>query len=399
MKPSLTILEGDVLDRLADIPDQTVQTCVSSPPYWALRDYKIAPTSWPEVTFVPVAGLPPVTIPAMKCCLGHEKDPWAFVAHLVHVYRLLWPVMKDDATIWVNLGDSYSATGSGAYGKEKEYGAMDGRKSRRPSAGLKNKDLCGIPWRVAQALQADGWYLRCDVIWHKPNPMPESCRDRPTKAHEYMFFMSKKAKYFYDQKAILEPASWNTHARRSRAEMWHKSNPDRERNGIRPAKIKMPDGWMTGKGSHHGSIHPEGRQRGKTRKLGTREDGVKNNPSYEEAMCDLVDNRNKRSVWSVPSAPFKEAHFATFPPDLIRPCIMAGSRPGDIVLDHFGGSGTVGMVSLELGRSTIIIEGKHEYVEMIRRRCEPSELERNRLIYEAQKLPPLPLFETLEAVK
>jgi DNA modification methylase len=403
MSPSLTILEGDVLDRLADLPSESVQTCVSSPPYWALRDYNIAQTAWPQITFVPIAGLPPMTIAPQKACLGLEKDPWAFVGHMVHVYRLIHRVLKDDGTIWVNLGDSYSSS-AGGYNAEGSMGASCNKriskktmravlkdKSRMPPPGLKPKDLCGIPWRVAYALQADGWHLRCDIIWHKPNPMPESCSDRPTKAHEYLFFLSKQGRYYYDQKAICEAASLNTHARRSLAAMEFPGRQLRDEN--RRHTIKMPDGWDSGAGSH-GSIHRNGREKGKTswkgsefskgktavhqlgrsqssesRKMGKHADGVKNNPSYEEAMSNLVDTRNKRSVWIVPSYPFKEAHFATFPPDLIKPCILAGSRAGDTVLDPFGGSGTTGMVAIELGRNATLIELNPEYVAMARRRC------------------------------
>jgi DNA modification methylase len=303
-------------------------------------------------------------------------------------------VLKSNGTCWVNLGDSYV---SDAKNRSVEQATARGRllgsyksqiatliQPKKAGKGLKSKDLVGIPWMVAFALRADGWYLRSDIIWHKPNPMPESVSDRPTKSHEYLFLLSKRDRYFYDAEAIKETVSGTANARRS---------------------YKTPDGWDTSSGEGgHGDFHRNGREKGHTdyiatprsfngsvpgRKDGPGQDrrskndrqpgvcpksaaagsGIKANESFHAAVCDLVDNRNKRSVWTVPTSPFPEAHFATYPPDLIKPCILAGSKPGDVILDPFGGSGTTGMVALELARKAILIELNPEYVKLIERRC------------------------------
>jgi DNA modification methylase len=449
MLPSVTILEGDVLHRLADLTDESVQCCVTSPPYWGLRDYGLPASVWGgskdcdhdfEMESISTevgkgnwsqgtngrgetqpGGVDAAREPirsessrgfcskcgAWKGCLGLEPTPELFVLNMASVFEEVRRVLKPDGTAWVNMGDSYAAGSknrseqqatarsnlTGGYGNQ----LATLKQQNKIVGGLKPKDLCGMPWRLAFALQAAGWYLRCDIIWHKPNPMPESVNDRPTKAHEYIFLLSKSSRYYYDIEAIREEASWNTHARRSRATMGHKSNPDSKKNGIRPYKV--PDGWDTTKGEGgHGTIHREGRAKGPAsyngsdfrkgkkaqvhenvgqadrkdhRKLATQGPGnrVKNNDSFEEAMSGMVDTRNKRSVWSIPSQPFKEAHFATFPPDLIKPCILAGSKGGDMVLDPFGGSGTTGMVAIELGRNATLIELNPEYAAMARRRC------------------------------
>lgn len=362
----LTILEGHCLERLRELPDHSVHCIVTSPPYWALRDYQTDPVPWPEVTFHPMAGLPALTIPAGAANLGLEPDPWAFVGHLVAVFRECRRVLRPDGTCWVNLGDSYAASGKGGdTGKSGLQGSTESqdasksvrmrtaapqsglkelsdlyspRKNARahhkhqdnlpgvkspPIAGLKPKDLCGMPWRVAFALQADGWYLRQDIIWHKPNPMPESIDDRCTKSHEYFFLLANSRTYHYDAEAIKEASSPGTNQRQS---------------------IKMPDGWDTGSGGH-GSIHRKGREKGRTaksyrpagwapsddgsktgryeRKLAGAGEG-KNNASFDEAMAVMPSHRNKRSVWTITTQGYKDAHFATFPEALIKPPILAG---------------------------------------------------------------------------
>lgn len=290
---------------------------------------------------------------------------------MVSVFREVRRVLRDDGTIWVNMGDSY-ATDAGGYNVNGSPGSSSNKrislktrsaimKTRRQlSTGLKPKDLIGMPWRLAFALQADGWFLRCDIIWHKPNPMPESVSDRPTKSHEYLFLLSKSERYFYDAEAIKEPVSGTANPRRA---------------------MKTPDGWGTSKGmGGHGSFHRLGREDGETgyahkRKPGVNPksapagSGVKANESFAAAVVDLVENRNKRSVWTVPTFAYPEAHFATYPPALIKPCILAGTRPGDIVLDPFGGSGTTGEVAIELGRSAVLLELNPEYAELARARC------------------------------
>lgn len=296
-----------------------VQCIVTSPPYWGMRDYGVSGQ------------------------FGLERTWIRHVARMRGVFRLCRELLADDGVLWLNYGDSYCSAPGGMQGKN---GQRAGRRftarittDKRGQRGLKSKDLVGMPWRIAFALQDDGWYLRSDVIWHKPNPMPESVSDRPTKAHEYVFLMSKSERYFYDAGAIAEPVTGNAHARG---------------DGVNK-KIKMPDGWDTGKGGH-GSFHRNGREKGATR--------PRQNKSFSSAVAGLVDKRNVRTVWTIPTAPFGAAHFATFPPDLVRRCILASTRPGDIVFDPFMGSGTVAQVADELGRRWIGCELNPNYAAM-----------------------------------
>lgn len=323
MSCNLSILTGDCREVLKTMQDESVHCCVTSPPYWGLRDYGVDGQ------------------------LGLEKTPEEYVAQMVAVFREVRRLLRNDGTLWLNIGDSYvSGGGSGHQGKTgdradrthtQEFlgvnrawrngsgradGVVDERGQRNRNgntvANLKPKDLCGIPWRLAFALQSDGWYLRQDIIWHKPNPMPESVTDRCTKAHEYLFLLSKSARYHYDAEAIRE-------------------------NGVVPA------GTLAAKGSVERASTP----------------GVNSRPpEYKE----YDGFRNKRSVWTVATAPYAEAHFATFPPALIKPCILAGCPAGGTVLDPFGGSGTTGQVALELGRSAILIELNPEYVKLANHR-------------------------------
>lgn len=352
----LQILQGDVRELLPTLPSDSVQCIVTSPPYWGLRDYGV------------------------EGQIGLEPDYRDYIATLVTVFRELRRILKPVGTCWMNLGDSYSSGGRGSYDTDAKLPARSHHTRPEPH-GLKPKDLVGIPWRVALALQDDGWYLRQDIIWHKPNPMPESVTDRCTKAHEYLFLLTKSERYFYNAEAIKEPVSGTANARRS---------------------MKTPDGWDTSKGGGgHGSFHKNGREKGQkpswngsqfhtgkpgtaqsigrsspkrapgvTPKAETATEGVKNNASFAAAVVDLVDERNKRSVWTVPTAPFAEAHFATYPPALITPCILAGSRPGDTVMDPFGGSGTTAQVALELGRHALILELNPDYLPMIQSRTQ-----------------------------
>jgi DNA modification methylase len=258
-----TIYEGDCIETMKQWDAGCVQTCITSPPYYGLRDY------------------------GHEGQIGLEETPEAFVAKMVEVFREVQRVLRDEVTLWLNLGDSYAGSG----GAGNQFGQLDKglakyKQSGKPKEiGLKPKDLIGIPWMVAFALRADGWYLRQDIIWNKPNPMPESVRDRCTKAHEYMFLLSKSEKYFFDNEAMKEPAV----------------------------------------------------------------DG---------------ETRNRRSVWTVATRPYKGAHFATFPPALIEPCILAGSRPNDIVLDPFMGSGTTAVVAVKHGRRYIGCELNEEYGDL-----------------------------------
>lgn len=317
------ILAGDCLDQLRTLPDESVQCCVTSPPYWGLRDY------------------------GHEGQIGLEKTPAEYVAKMVSVFREVLRLLRNDGTLWLNLGDSY-ATGAGAVGdcpgggkqgeawkghrgsrggsaKQPHTGAAIGpmvQPNRMPIAGLKPKDLVGVPWMVAFALRADGWYLRSDIIWAKPNPMPESVTDRPTKAHEYMFLLAKSQRYYYDADAIAERKAFST-----------VSDDRTNANGHR--RFRDYPGAQTNGGTNLGGAEGD---------------------------------RNKRTVWTVATAPYPEAHFATYPPDLIKPCILAGSKPGDTILDPFGGSGTTGMVALELGRKAILIELNPAYIPLIEQR-------------------------------
>jgi len=299
----LQILVGDCRETLKQLPEQSVQTCITSPPYFGLRDY------------------------GHDGQIGLEQTPQEFVDELVSVFREVKRVLREDGTLWLNLGDSYSnfkdqsiryQTLAGKSRDEPHSGKAANRNGKVLSkCGLKNKDLIGIPWMVAFALRADGWYLRQDIIWHKPNPMPESVTDRCTKSHEYIFLMSKSPKYYFDHDAI---------------------------------KIPSKQDWGT-RDRTNGKYHNEG--------TGLQpHSGLEN--SYESA--------NKRSVWSVNTKPFKGAHFAAFPEELITPCIQSGSKAGDIVLDPFGGSGTTGKVALDYGRKAILCELNPEYVKIINER-------------------------------
>jgi len=271
------------------------QTCVTSPPYFGLRDYKVDGQ------------------------IGLEQTPEEYIAAMVDVFRCVKDVLADDGTLWLNIGDSYAGAGysnhKGTGGTQRE----DGGKQRHLSGtGFKNKDLIGIPWMLAFALRADGWYLRQDIIWHKPNPMPESVRDRCTKAHEYIFLLSRSERYFYDHEASKEPAVSEKPAGNKRH--------------------KYADAYAASESEEH---------RTKAGLL---------------ALTGVEwEKRNRRSVWTVATRPYKGAHFATFPPALIEPCILAGSRPGDIVLDPFMGSGTTAAVALQHGRQYIGCELNPEY--------------------------------------
>lgn len=311
------LLIGDAATRLKEIPTGSVHCCVTSPPYWGLRDYGV------------------------KGQLGLEKTPEEFLEKMVDVFRGVHRTLRSDGTLWLNMGDSYvSSGGTGAQGK---HGVRAKRSHTQRSLlgntalnGLKSKDMVGMPWLLAFALRADGWYLRQEIIWHKPNPMPESITDRCTKAHEHIFLLSKSQKYFFDAEAIKEKCSPNTHARMARASAEdaesHRAHGGDARGGrsmgprlagVNPKAGKFPSGPARGAGAHDPREHSK--PDGSHPKVKPRQ-----NESFSAAVVDLVDYRNKRSVWTVGSQPFSEAHFATFPPALIEPCILAGSPPGGV---------------------------------------------------------------------
>jgi DNA modification methylase len=301
---ALLVLVGDCREQMAAMDGQSVQAIVTSPPYWGLRDY----------------GNPGQ--------LGQEPTPDAYVAAMVEVFREAKRVLRDDGTLWLNLGDTYSAQrwtgkGEGQPINKKKDGHRDLNLVRE--SGLPDKNLVGIPWKVAFALQADGWILRSEIIWHKPGVMPEPVTDRPTRAHEQIFLFAKQQKYHYDHEAIKEPA--------------------------------VTGAWD--------ALPPIG---------GKKLLGENGNPKHSGNQPASDGMRNKRDVWTISIKPYAGAHFATFPPDLIEPCILAGAPVGGVVLDPFGGSGTTGMVANRLSRKAVLIELNPEYAEQIKKRCRQAAL-------------------------
>lgn len=303
---TIDLRHGDCRTLLREMPDKSVHCVVTSPPYFGLRDYGVDGQ------------------------IGLEQTPDEYVAEMVGVFREVHRVLRDDGTLWLNLGDSYTGSGKGGnpcnshHVKQKSNaGSLSVRNVRREGVGLKHKDLIGIPWRVAFALQADGWYLRQDIVWHKPNPMPESVKDRCTKAHEYIFMLSKSARYYFDAEAVKEPLA--------------ESSIPRLKQNVEA-------------------------QTGTTRAYGKKNGNFKAQGNLETGL------RNRRSVWTVTTKPFKGAHFATFPPDLIEPCILAGCPRDGTVLDPFGGAGTSGLVAKQHKRNAILIELNSDYVDLARRR-------------------------------
>ena len=300
-----TILYGDCRETLNNLTNLSIQTCVTSPPYYGLRDYG-----------------------GEKNQIGQEQSPEEFIDELVKVFSIVREKLKDDGTLWVNIGDSYynyRPSKGKSYPKQtvsKTKQDLPDYSSKRNNklSNLKEKDLIGIPWMLAFALRQDGWFLRQDIIWHKPNPMPESVRDRCTKAHEYIFLLSKSKKYYYDNEAIKEPVKQDWGTRNRVNGKYHNAG-----TGLQP---------------HSG-------------------------------LTKSYTTKNKRSVWSITNKPYKHAHFATFPPDLIEPCILAGSAEGDIVLDPFMGSGTTAMVSKQHNRHFIGCELHEEYGDLIQQRMPP----------------------------
>jgi DNA modification methylase len=329
---TVQILKGDCRDVLRTLPDESVHCVVTSPPYFGLRDYGVAGQ------------------------IGLETTPEAFTAELVAVFASLRRVLRKDGTAWLNLGDSYTSGGratwrSGASENKGQDVQNDMARPPQPD-GLKAKDLLGIPWRVAFALQADGWYLRQDIIWSKPNPMPESVRDRCTKAHEYLFLLSKSERYHFDQDAIREPFA-DASIERLRQDIANQKGSDRvpgKTNGAMKA---------VGLNANRSSYRPG---------TASNTDGAEHIKKSDAGLPLNEAGRNKRSVWEVTTVGFAEAHFATFPPALIEPCILAGCPAGGTVLDPFGGAGTTGLVADRLGRNAILIELNPEYAAMAERR-------------------------------
>jgi site-specific DNA-methyltransferase (cytosine-N4-specific) len=361
-----TIIIGDNRQTLRALPDQSIQTVITSPPYWGLRDYGTANWSGGDVNCLHVADESKTKTfgndefnknrPSRQetktkgyffqdVCgncgaisednqIGLETSPDDYVEQLCQVFDEVWRVLKDDGTLWLNLGDSYASfrdskatpdtlrTGEGT----KVATAANRNPNSLRKAGLKHKDLVGIPWRVAFALQARGWYLRQDIIWAKPNPMPESVTDRCTKSHEYLFLLTKSPKYYFDNEAIKEPSA-------------------------RPNETQSIGG-----------------SKSQGRMFDVNDPNFRNGSEQWGRNITVAETRNKRDVWVVTPSRYKEAHFATYPPELILPCILAGSKADDIVLDPFSGSGTTGVVAMQFGRNYIGLELNPEYASMSEKR-------------------------------
>jgi DNA modification methylase len=320
------IIFGDCRDTMRRWAAEGVkaQMCVTSPPYFGLRDY------------------------GRDGQIGLEQTPDKYIEAMVDVFRCVRNVLADDGTLWLNIGDSYAAAGGAQVQgtkqtKGSQAGAWNG-ETRHPPAGFKPKDLIGIPWMLAFALRADGWYLRQDIIWHKPNPMPESVRDRCTKAHEYIFLLSKSERYYYDAEAIAQPLAETSKARLAQPNLANQLGSDRV-----PGKT---NGNMKAVGPRFGG-----------NKYGD-DDKKESRTKSGNEWTNGGGKANRRSVWSVATRPYKGAHFATFPPALIEPCILAGSRPNDIVLDPFMGSGTTAYVSKIHGRQYLGCELNEDYAPL-----------------------------------
>jgi len=315
MRASQVVITGDVRQRLLEVEPKSIRTCITSPPYFGLRDYGEANQ------------------------IGLEATPDAYVAEMVSVFRLVRDTLTDDGTLWLNLGDSYNGSGGNHKPQHKNDAGFQGKIGADSYGGrgnkvsnLKPKDLMGIPWRVAFALQADGWYLRQDIIWAKPNPMPEPVKDRCVKSHEYVFLLSKSPRYYYDHEAVRE-------------------------RGVMVA------------GNSAGSPQRDTR---KTHGIGGGNGGmIEAKKKLAQELAEKgYSTRNRRDVWTINTKPFKGAHFAVMPEALVEPCVLAGSAPGDLVLDPFAGSGTVGVVAKRHGREFLGVELNPEYAEMAKTRID-----------------------------
>lgn len=398
----ITLYHGDNRLILPTLPSRSVNSVVTSPPYWGLRDYGIPASVWggddgcehewgdtivvnstnhtakarwqhtrngrdEEQPIEKRVAWLRTDVPQGKFCqkcgawagaLGLEPSPELFVEHTVLLFREVWRVLRDDGTLWLNLGDSYSSGGRDSFGtfdpnsKQATHAAI--KSSPRPPQpdGLKPKDLVGIPWMVAFALRADGWYLRQDIIWHKPNPMPESVTDRCTKAHEYIFLLSKSEKYHCDMDAIAEDCA------ASSLERWDQDIDGQAGSNRVPGKTNGTMKAVGGPRKVNGGAS-FGKQNHDASGTGAQSRTYERHP-YEK--------RNRRSVWTVPTKSFREAHFATFPPDLIQPCIRAGVPDGGVCLDPFFGAGTTGLVCQQQHVRCIGIELNDKYCEIAKKR-------------------------------
>lgn len=342
------VFNENCIKTIKRMADQLLNCICTSPPYFNLRDYGLEPTLWPEITFRLNEFTPEIIVPEMTCCLGLESNPVHYIAHLVYIFRLLKPKLKDDGTLWINIGDSYASIGKNrtkeqATAKSSLMGSTEGqqqilKQNNKVGNGIKKKDQIGIPWMLAFALRADGWYLRQDIIWAKKQTMPESVRDRCTRAHEFIFMFSKKPKYFYDHEAIKTPAK----------------NPQddvRRLNAIKDSHKLQPGEFQNG-------LRKSDKQRvisENTQVLTTREE--------QSAL-----GANRRSVWHLSTSNSTEKHFAQFNAELPELIIKAGCPANGIIYDPFLGSGTTALTAVNLGRTFIGSEMGSEYFAIAQRR-------------------------------
>ena len=334
---TVRILQGDCLTRLAEMPSDSFDCIVTSPPYWGLRDYGV------------------------EGQMGLESTLTGYLDAMTSVCRELRRVLKPGGTFWLNIGDSYCSTdkwGGGKSGNTGKHTRTENgdvpswavRTKKEPQVGLKPKDLCMVPNRLAIRLQDDGWYVRSEIIWHKPNPMPESVTDRPTSAHEKLWLLTKSAKYFYDAESIREPLKDSSVSRLSQ-------DVASQTGSVRANGGAKTNGAMR-------AVARVDKQRGHSRRHGGFNDRWHAMTKSEQQ----AGGANARNVWTIAPHPFKGAHFATFPPDLVERCIKAGCPPGGSVLDPFGGAGTTGLVAERLGRNAALIELNPTYIAIMRER-------------------------------
>lgn len=356
--------------RTLPLEDESVDCIVTSPPYLALRDYGIPPSSWPEVVYVPLSGAAPIVVAAEESCLGLESTIEAYVGHMVLVARELRRVLKKTGTMWLNLGDTYASawnTGAGwdsstltkkSGGARNIQRAQEASKRKNCRPGVPRKNLLGIPWRVALALQADGWCLRNEIIWHKRSPLPESCRDRATVSHEHLFLLTRRPKYYFNQEAWLEPCSPSTRLRVGQ-ENWAnqagsaRANAGGKTNGPMKAVIRGSGNKERKLGDDYGR---PGHHRGT---------GIPWEPTGETPL------RNRRTVWTVSSEPTSDAHYASYPTALVEPCIKAGCPRHGVVLDPFCGRGTTLLVANQLDCDGYGFDLDPKSIDMARRRVTP----------------------------
>lgn len=377
---TVTSLHGDNTAILPTLAPGSVQTIVTSPPYFGLRDYGLLPTDWPEVTYVPVGGLEPITIPAMRCCLGLDPTPAAYIGHLVHTWRLLAPVLRDDGTCWLNLGDSYAQDSKwgGRSGGKNHTSAAGGISRERKRTGLKDKNLMMIPARAALALQADGWYLRSDIIWAKPNPMPESVTDRPTRAHEYLFLLAKSERYYYDAVAVAEPLSApskfaNEITARNRRTVWSIATQpcSGAHFAVMPEALIEPcilAGSSARACEHCGApwvrvVERESNWQ-ERKAAGATAGNVGVSDTYQNGvhgknMSHDLGSKTMRDLGLAPSCA----------------CADNTGSSASVVLDLYGGSGTVGKVATRLQRDAVLIDLNPDYIALQAERVDKVQVE------------------------